>query len=151
MAISLQSSKNRIAISWGHKIQPHLILRRLCSSVLKYFRYEVGLNSIKVFYYSRYSKQSYPIVLLRLTSIVKRCLLGRLSQFIQSNLVKYSKLFVELFKMIPSKKCFYWRYQPHNYYCFVCKSLTSLVQRIFILETNVFSKQTCHGGDWTQG
>ena len=75
----------------GHKIQPHLILRRLSSLVLKCFVYEVGLNSIKVFYYSRYSQQSYQIALLRLTSIVKGCLLGRSSQFIQSNLVKYSK------------------------------------------------------------
>ena len=35
--------------------------------------------------------------------------------------------FVELFKIIPSKKCFYQRYQPYHYYCIVGKSLTSLV------------------------
>ena len=50
-------------------------------------------------------------------------------------ILKYSKKNFELFKIIPSKKCFYWRYHPHQYYCIVCKSLTSLVKIIFILES----------------
>ena len=62
--------------------------------------------------------------------------------------MKYSKKNVELFKIVPSKKCFYWRYHPHQHNCNVCKSLTSLVKSIFILESIVLSIQTFYCGGW---
>ena len=61
-----------------------------------------------------------------MTSLVKDCFWERPCSFIQNYFCKYSKNLIELFKIILTKKRFYWRYHSHQYNCVICKNATSI-------------------------
>ena len=64
-----------------------------------------------------------------MTSLVKDCFWERPSSFIQNYFSKYSKNLIELFKIILTKKRFYWRYHSHQYNWVICKNATSIKKK----------------------